>query len=273
MNLSWEPASESSTAIAVARDVKNPSHYKVVYLNSDEDGAQTADAYVEGPAGGFGAAKISLPPSKQWQLEALPPMAPESDDSKREVLLVTGPSGSGKSHWVRAYVKNYLRLFPKNDVYLISNLKKDDTLDAVKEIKRIDVDKLAANPPKDIQTWANSLVIIDDVEGLDGPKATAVQQVQDMIASEGRHSKTTLLRAAHNATDYKKTRLLLQECHAFVIFPQHGGHNQLTYLLTKYASFDKKAVASVLKSPTRWLMIHYTAPRYIMTQHELYLMP
>jgi hypothetical protein len=157
-------------------------------------------------------------------------------------------------------------------VYLISSLGKDDTLDEVKEIKRIDLDKLVANPPKDVKTWTNALVIVDDVEGLEAAKGAVVQRVQDMIASEGRHSGTTLIRASHLSTDYKRTRLLLQEAHALVLFPQAGAHSQYTYLLTKYGGMDKKVVANLLATPTRWLMVHHTAPRYVMTSNCIYLL-
>jgi len=244
-------------------------------------GSGSAPAHAGPPGasvGSFGAAKLVLPPGNKWQFEPLPPPPPLAEPGKpapklkREVLVVTGPSGAGKSHWIRAYVRNYLKLHPKNDVYLISSLGHDDTLDEVKEIKRIDCDKLVANPPKDVKTWANSLVIVDDVEGLDAAKGAAVQRVQDMIASEGRHSGTTLIRASHLSTDYKRTRLLLQEAHGLVLFPQAGAHSQYVYLLTKYAGLDKKLVASILATPTRWLLVHHTAPRYILTTHSISLL-
>lgn len=290
MNLSWEPSSDESVAVAVARETANPSNYRVVYMSPapehmDEAGPAPATSYVahhdaglplatkraHAPAN-FGAAKLSLPPGGKWQFEPLPP--PPSDDGKvkREIYVVTGPSGSGKSYWVRSYVRNYTKLMPRHDVYLISSLSHDDTLDAVKELKRIDTDKLVANPPKDVKTWTNSLVIIDDVEGLDATKAAAVQRVQDMIASEGRHTGTTLIRASHLSTDYKRTRLLLQEAHGFVLFPQAGAHSQYTYLLTKYGGMDKKLVQNLLATPTRWILVHHTAPRFVLTPNQIYLL-
>ena len=228
--------------------------------------------------GSFGAAKLVLPPGNKWQFEPMPPPPPPTEPgkaeakNKREVLVVTGPSGAGKSYWIRTYVKNYLKLHPKNDVYLISSLSHDDTLDAVKDLKRIDTDKLVANPPKDVKTWTNSRVIVDDIEGLDAAKGAAVQRVQDMIASEGRHSGTTLIRSSHLSTDYKRTRLLLQEAHGLVLFPQAGAHSQYVYLLTKYAGLDKKVVQNLLSTQTRWMMVHHTAPRYVLTTHSIYLL-
>lgn len=306
MNLSWDPLDDESEPVAVARPQvedggkakehhgnsvsggptsthaiekkdKPPSTYKLVYITPDETGPQ-AHSYVDATGrhaeamAAFGASKLTLPP--QWLFEPLPAAPPldSKETPRRDIYLVTGPSGSGKSHWVRMYVRNYMRLYPKHSVFLISSLKEDSTLDAVANIKRIDVEKLLAAPPKDVKTWANSLVIIDDVEGLDAAKANVVQQLQDMIASEGRHSGTCLIRASHLSTDYKRTRLLLQECHGFVLFPKAGAHSQYMYLLTKYGGLDKKIAAHLLSLPSRWMLIRHTQPRYVLTQNTVFLL-
>lgn len=292
MNLSWHPVNDDSVAVAVAREKRCPSHYRLVYLsphhaeNEDERSDAFADednahAYVSSGSGNlsqmssFGAAKLSLPNDGCWVFEPLPP-APSMDrsvKSKRDIYVISGPSGSGKSYWIKSYTQNYHKLYPANDMYLISSLAEDDTLDAIKELQRIDTDKLLANPPKDVKTWTNSLMIIDDVEGLEPAKGNAVQRVQDMVASEGRHTSTTLLRASHLSTDYKKTRLLLQEAHGFVIFPQAGAHSQYMYLLCKYGGMDKKVAMTLLHTPSRWILVHHAAPRYILTPTTIYLTP
>lgn len=280
MNLSWEPTCDESTAVAIARENKNPTNYKIAYLNppaNENDVPSAATAYVASsmpsslgtPSSfGFGSPVLTLPPSHSYTFEPLPAIG-EEGKPKREVYLITGPSGSGKSWWMRAYALNYMKLYPKNNVYLLSSLQVDDTLDKIKELKRIDLEKLVATPPKDVKTWSNSLVIIDDIEGLDKVKADAVYRVQDMIASEGRHTHTSLLRSSHLTTDYKRTRLMLQEAQGFVIYPQAGAHSQYMYLLTKYAGVDKKLAAGLLATPTRWLMIHHTQPRFTLTANQV----
>ena len=294
MKLSWEPLRDESRAVAVARDVNAPSSYRVAYITPPSDqhmseaSVASARSYVasRGSGGGGGAhggnsleeafysdgTKLALP-SSRYVFEPLPAVAVGKDTrAPREIWLVTGPSGSGKSWWIRAYAHNYKKLYPKNGVYLVSSLQHDDTLDALDFLRRIDVAKLLSNPPKDVGTWADSLVIIDDVEGLDPKQAEAVQRVQDMIASEGRHRSVSLIRASHLSTDYRRTRLLLQEVHGVVLFPQAGAHSQYTYLLNKYGGLDKKSVSTLLSTPTRWIAVHHTAPRYIMTASSLSLL-
>lgn len=292
MNLSWEPASEKSVLVAIARETKKPTNYKVVYLNPEGEGASggqaaagSADDYVSGlshdPSAkrhksdpSFGSTNITLPPNGNWVFEPLP-MPPDMDKGqKREVWFVTGPSGSGKSYWIRSYVKNYIKMFPGNAVYLLSSMPTDETLDAVNEIKRLDIDKIVTTPPRDIKTFKNTLVIIDDAEAWDKDKikSDAILALQDMIASQGRQHGTSLIRAAHRSTDYNRTRLLFQEINGIVIYPQERrAHSQYMRALTVYMGFGKKEAMALLRTSTRWLQIHHSYPEYILSSNMVWI--
>jgi hypothetical protein len=279
MDLSWEPLTDESEVIAVCREKKpgeaeptRNSTYKLVYITPRESTQVNASQYVSGGArfSESASSRLSVPPS--WVFEAVPPTPNEKGEAPRKVLYVSGRSGAGKSYWIRAFVRNYAVLYPGNPMYLISSLKKDDTLDAVAKLERIDIDKLVASPPVDVDAWKDSLVVIDDVEGLDKAQQAAVQRVQDMIGTEGRHSRTTLIRASHHATDYNKTRLILKETHGYVIFPD-GDQNGYMRLLTTYAGMNKKLADSVLDTTERWVYIHNTTPRFVMTPTSVALLP
>lgn len=61
-----------------------------------------------------------------------------NDKKERDVLFVAGKSGSGKSYYTREYIKQYHKMFPKRDIYLISYLDEDETLDAFDKLQRVD---------------------------------------------------------------------------------------------------------------------------------------
>ena len=61
-------------------------------------------------------------------------------NSERDVYYITGPSGSGKSYFVRLYCEQYRKKFNNNEIYLFSNLKQDESLDCVKP-KRVKLDE------------------------------------------------------------------------------------------------------------------------------------
>ena len=58
-------------------------------------------------------------------------MIPDTNH-ERDVYYITGPSGSGKSYFVRMYCEQYKKKFKNNEIYLFSNLKEDVSLDSVK---------------------------------------------------------------------------------------------------------------------------------------------
>ena len=51
------------------------------------------------------------------------------------MIYVVGMSGSGKSYWTTNYVKEYLKKFKKNKVYLISPISDDKNINSLKPIR------------------------------------------------------------------------------------------------------------------------------------------
>ena len=66
---------------------------------------------------------IELPPESQFHL------VPSSKPTVREVWYIAGPSGSGKSYIAKGLVERYRKTFPDREVFLVSKLQEDDTLD------------------------------------------------------------------------------------------------------------------------------------------------
>jgi predicted AAA+ superfamily ATPase len=63
----------------------------------------------------------------------------------REILYVTGPSGSGKSYYCAEYVKKFVEIFPESDIFLFSRKDSDPAFDKIKEITRIKIDDKLVN--------------------------------------------------------------------------------------------------------------------------------
>ena len=56
------------------------------------------------------------------------------------LFYLYGASGSGKSFFMKEVANNYKKMYPKREVYLISKLNEDKTLDTLKFIKRVKTD-------------------------------------------------------------------------------------------------------------------------------------
>lgn len=145
---------------------------------------------------------VNLPDGECLALE------PTNVENGRDVIMVGGKSGSGKSHTAKNFAIRYHILWPGRPIRLISYLKKDETLDALKFIKRVDVESIGDDEGStDLKKYEKSLTIFDDIEGFerdDPDKHAVLQQIIDMIATTGRHTQSSLLVASHLLTDYKR---------------------------------------------------------------------
>jgi hypothetical protein len=261
-SLSWK-SSKGALPIAVAVGATGAERKGVVYAAEDFHHAEGAkDLY-----GVDHSKERSLEPPPGCQFE--PVVAGKTGGKGRDVVAIVGPSGAGKSYVMRMMAENYRRQFPQRPRFLLSSLAKDETLDAV-PLTRVDHDVLAAKPPEDIDDWDDSLVIIDDVEGFPKPKREVVQALQDLIATQGRHSRTTLLRAQHVLDDRVINRYLLHEATSFIFFPAASG--SIVPMLKKYAGLTKARAEEVSALKERWVLVHHTAPKYILTPHSVFIL-
>lgn len=209
---------------------------------------------------------IELPTDASFHL------IPTPDPKVRQVWYITGQSGSGKSFIARGLAEHYKKLFPDREIYLISKLNEDSTLDTMKigKPKRINVQSLIDDPP-DINEFKNCMVIFDDYDSFPDKTGKVVQQLIDDLAIQGRHTNTTILCLTHFTTNYKKTRLLLGEATNIVVYPQSTSSHALKYLLGTHFGLSKDDLSS-LKKMGRWVSIGKNYPSYLISEHTAKLL-
>lgn len=121
---------------------------------------------------------------------------PPEDPNKRSVWYIAGQSGSGKSFIAKTLANYYHKLFPERGVYLVSKLEKDETLDALKFIKRINIQSFVDEYPS-IDEFKNVMMIFDDYDTFTGDAEKVILKLIDDLAITGRHSNTTMLCLSH----------------------------------------------------------------------------
>jgi hypothetical protein len=195
-------------------------------------------------------------------------LLPCPNPKKREVWYIAGASGSGKSYIAKGLGEYYQKLFPDRHVYLISKLSEDSgTLDKMKPpAKRINIQSLIDDFP-DLDEFKNCMVIFDDYDTFTGPAEKVVHKLIDDLATMGRHTNTTMLCLSHYLTNYKKTRLLLNEATHLVVYPMATSHHALSYLLKTHVGMTKDDVRD-LKKMGRWICIAKNYPQFLIAgQH------
>jgi hypothetical protein len=186
---------------------------------------------------------------------------------ERDVLYITGKSGSGKSYYASQYLKQYKKAHPKNEIYLFSSVNDDKALDKMK-VKRI---KLSPElEGLELSEFNDSCCIFDDCDVIkDARTREAVYKILDLMLETGRHHKITVIMTNHLATDKKNTKRILNEAHTITVFPQGTAGRGLKYLLMEYLGLDKNQIKLLKNSKSRWITIFNSYPMIAMTETDI----
>jgi hypothetical protein len=254
------------------RDVKPQERVKLIQrlqeahdkgLSSDQlvgEGSLGKQLYERVCSDAQKATCIDLPDESQFQL------VPSPDPERREVFYIAGASGSGKSYIARGIAECYKKLFPDREIYLVSKLGEDSTLDALSYLNRINIQSFIDDYPE-LDEFKDCLVIFDDYDTLTGNAEKVVGKLIDDLATMGRHTNTTMLCLSHYLTNYKKTRLLLNEATHIVVYPMATSFHALGYLLKNHVGMTKDDVRD-LKKMGRWVCIYKHYPQWLVSpQH------
>ena len=191
--------------------------------------------------------------------------------TEREILYITGRSGSGKSTYTRKYLEEYKKKFKNREIYMFSALPDDPSLDSINP-KRIELDDSLISDPIKAEDLKDSAVIFDDIDVLSNKKIREeVYKLQNQVLEVGRHYNITCICTNHLPTNGKDTRRILNEAHSFTYFP-HAATGRIKYFLTEYLGLDKKTIAYMKRQNSRWATIFKNYPGEYMLEHEIGLL-
>lgn len=191
-------------------------------------------------------------------------------NKERELILIFGPSGSGKSFLTRKFIKEFKKGRPNYDIFLFSRLSDDPSLEGL-DFTHVPLDEDVLNS-LDVESLENSVVIFDDTETPNDKKISKlIDNLKDLIAQEGRHYNITMIITTHMACNYNRTRLILNECQKYVIFPKGNGKKQMENMFCTYGGISKRQFDHIKNLDTRWCMLNTSYPNYIAYEKGLYL--
>lgn len=192
--------------------------------------------------------------------------------TERSILYITGASGSGKSYYTRNYCNEYKKLFPKNDIFLISSITDDSSIDKIKDLNRIILNNEFLGADLNVNDFKDSMVIFDDTDCITNKMTKMkVNNILNMLLETGRHTNTSVIYTSHLPTNGLDTRRILNECHSVTIFPNSLGGRALKYLLENYFGLDKDQIKKIKKLNSRWVTICKTYPMVVMSEKDVYV--
>ena len=238
--------------VAIVKGDDEKFHNKMLYLNTKAD-CKPED----------GEAEIALPMGCMFNI-----IPTRGDWEHRDIYFIAGQSGSGKSWMATQIANNYKRMYPDRPIYVVSHLDKDNTLDKIKGIIRLDM-KALLEEDFDINKWNDCLVIFDDYESEDKKEMKAILKMITSIAIMGRkhhdgQGNISMMVLNHNLTNYNKTKLLHDEASHYVLYPQSTSYHSLQYLLKTRIGMTKDEIRG-LKKLGRWVLIHKNYPSYLIS--------
>lgn len=145
------------------------------------------------------------------------------------ILLSTGKMGRGKGLINSEIIKqlkgnkNNLKLFYfcATDKEMDVNLNKKE----IPSMKQLNPEDFAEMSDDDLSKYfANSIVVMDDVDKIQPELKKIVIHIQDHLAITARKFNTSLFIMGHLPTDYKNTRLLIDELDYYIGFNDSNLH-------------------------------------------------
>ena len=186
-----------------------------------------------------------------------------------EKVYISGVSGSGKSTYTGKYIKEFKKIFKKDEIFIFSSVEKDEALDKYKII-RIPIDEDLIEEPLEIQDFENSLTIFDDTDTIKNKVfRNIINSIKAEIIEIGRHYKARCIITSHMLSNYRETRQILNEATSVTFFPKSSGVYHIKNFLKTHAGLDKEQIDRVLKLPSRWVTIYRTYPSYIVWEHGI----
>lgn len=206
--------------------------------------------------------------------QVLPYIKP-SAGVNRNVLYVTGQSGSGKSFFTRSFAQEYNKKFPRNNVILFTGLSPDEedvSLKGIKNLRRMNTRNREFIFNNDITSrdFQNSLVIFDDTDVISNEnELKRINQILDNILETGRHQHVSCIYITHAACDGRRTKRILNESNSVTVYPLTMGGSDLKYLCVEKLGLNGKQVEKLKNVDSRAVTIIRGYPPMVVTEGDI----
>ncbi len=194
--------------------------------------------------------------------------------NKTERAYIAGQTECGKTHYIKNYLKQLRIVFPHKKIFVFSDLESDKEIDVIKNLIRFKIDEgLLNKKPINPELFRDSICVFDDIDSIQNSKLYKyIQTLRDSLLRRGRHEDISVIVTSHLLTNYKDTRIVLNEANSITFFCRSGSVQGVKYLLKTYVGLDKIGIQKILNLPSRWVTIHKNHPQYVLYEKGVYIL-
>lgn len=246
----------------------------IINIDDDFEREEVEDDYFKKEMIDMSIDKLNNKPMREVYVYDEGVIQPLPDFQNTERIYISGPTGSGKSYYIRKWLQQYVKVFPDRKIYLFSDMHEDPALDDFKNLKRFIIDeKIKTKKPIRPEIFSDSIVIFDDIDSIQDEKIyKKVLSLQNAILKTGRKLGITCLVTNHLMNNGVKTKEIYNEC-SIIVFPTRGcNYYALNYACKKYLGMDTKQVKHISRLPTRMCTVFKNYPQYVLYEKGIYIL-
>ena len=193
-------------------------------------------------------------------------------EAKRECHYISGIAGVGKSTYASRLTRYWLRMHPRGNVYMFSELRDDPAFRGIPMTRIIINDELLDNPIRPDE-FKDSLVIFDDIDAIiDLKLLKVVRKIRDQILAIGRHDNVSVITTTHICCNAHETKVPINEATSVTVFPQSGSGIDNIRLYFKKCGVPKDKVDRILKLKSRWVTHRKSYPACILYETGCFIL-
>lgn len=204
---------------------------------------------------------------KKATIEPLP-FIPENQNLR---YFITGQSGCGKSTLVSMLLKNYVKLYPKQEIFLFSAKNHDPALDDDKLLKnKIKRGELETIDELEVDDLSNSIVVFDDASTLNPKVQKNIDRLQDEINKRGRSIGIDIMNVNDVLAGGASTKKKFLHANYLGFFPHTGGNkNEIIYTLNKKMGMEMDKVNEMFNVNSRYVLLHKNYPNFFISSDKI----
>lgn len=194
-----------------------------------------------------------------------------NDKIERAIHYICGSSGSGKTYWIKLFLIEYKKTFPKNDIYVFSPFPEEDKSFEGVKVNYMKIDEELLNDSLTSEDFKNSMIVFDDIEAISNRTLRKdVLRLMDDVLTTGRHYNVSACVVFHEATNGQPTKKILNESHSISFFPRTLSGRSMKYLCDSYLGLEKDEIKRIKKLKTRAVTVVKGYPKVIVSDKEIF---